>query len=817
VTYLDDVDDYDLQASDMVVQSIHLQQLNNFTGNQIAGEIDYDADTNETITTTTLDRSNNRITVTSSTPKTSALAAVTVRQNGLIVSSSTLSAAGSTIYSYDGLGRTNTIQDPQGNSTSMTYDPNTGWLTSATDPAGNKTSYTYYGPTEANSGKLKCQTDANGKKTYYSYTTQGKLYQTWGDVPYPAEYRYNECGDLTNLITFRGGSGWTGSSWPIPDYSTGDNTFWVYDPASGALLSKIDAQGRSVNYTYDPNTGLLLTRSWARLTTVTDPTGNPSAQSVSVINQYDVFGDLVEQAYNDGTPSVQLNNYNRAGQPREIVDGAGTNELTYDYASRLVSSAYITGSLAGITVSNHFNPYYGRDSLMVSSSAGTGWNLEDDYGYDSYGRLGSVSSGSCSATYGYVPNSTLLQSTTFKNAANTVLTTTRSWNHGFQLASIVNTVNNAPVTSHAYQYDAVNRRTQATLEDGSAWGYSYNNRNELTGAARTWPNSQPVSGQQFGYAYDNIGNRQSASSGTGVPPVVYTANSLNQYTDIVTPGLKDIMGAALATNSVTVNGGTADRHGEYFHRQISVANTNQAVWQNVTNISGTFTDKGGLVFPANNQTLAYDADRNLTFDGIWNYQWDGENRLISMNMTNVANIADTNRLRLDFTYDYLGRRIQKTVSVWNSATGGFQTSTVNSFVYDGWNLFAILNPQSSILQSFVWGNDLSGTMTKAGGVGGLLMASISGTNCFTSSDGNGNITALINATDRSLAARYEYNPYGILLRETGLLARQNPFRYSSKYWDDESGLINYNARYYSPSLGKWIGRDPTTDQIFLNL
>jgi RHS repeat-associated protein len=102
-------------------------------------------------------------------------------------------------------------------------------------------------------------------------------------------------------------------------------------------------------------------------------------------------------------------------------------------------------------------------------------------------------------------------------------------------------------------------------------------------------------------------------------------------------------------------------------------------------------------------------------------------------------------------------------------------------------------------------------------VGGLLMASISGTNCFTSSDGNGNITALINATDRSLAARYEYNPYGILLRETGLLARQNPFRYSSKYWDDESGLINYNARYYSPSLGKWIGRDPTTDQIFLNL
>ena len=108
-------------------------------------------------------------------------------------------------------------------------------------------------------------------------------------------------------------------------------------------------------------------------------------------------------------------------------------------------------------------------------------------------------------------------------------------------------------------------------------------------------------------------------------------------------------------------------------------------------------------------------------------------------------------------------------------------------------------------------------MTKAGGVGGLLMASISGTNCFIAYDGNGNITALINAADKSLAARYEYSPYGELLRETGLLAHQNPFRFSTKYWDDESGLVYYNFRFYSPALGKWIGRDPTTDQIYLNL
>ena len=70
----------------------------------------------------------------------------------------------------------------------------------------------------------------------------------------------------------------------------------------------------------------------------------------------------------------------------------------------------------------------------------------------------------------------------------------------------------------------------------------------------------------------------------------FTTNRLNQYVGIATPGYENILGAALATNSVTVNGGLADRKGEYFHREISVSNPSQPVWQNVTNIAGTFTN-----------------------------------------------------------------------------------------------------------------------------------------------------------------------------------------------------------------------------------
>ena len=223
--------------------------------------------------------------------------------------------------------------------------------------------------------------------------------------------------------------------------------------------------------------------------------------------------------------------------------------------------------------------------------------------------------------------------------------------------------------------------------------------------------------------------------------------------------------------------------------------------------AGTITNQGGLVFPANNQTLAYDADGNLSFDGIWTYQWDGENRLVAMTMTNVAGIANSNRLQLQFAYDYLGRRISKAVFNWNGSGFGPNPVRQTTFVYDGWNLLAELGLNNALLRSYTWGNDLSGTMTRAGGVGGLLMANIGGTNCFAAYDGNGNLTALINAADKSLAARYEYSPYGQLIRETGLLAAQIPFRYSTKFWDKESGLVYYGHRYYSPITGRWLIKD----------
>ena len=78
-----------------------------------------------------------------------------------------------------------------------------------------------------------------------------------------------------------------------------------------------------------------------------------------------------------------------------------------------------------------------------------------------------------------------------------------------------------------------------------------------------------------------------------------------------------------------------------------------------------------------------------------------------------------------------------------------------------------------------------------------------------------NTTALfgIKAGRRAL---YEYGPYGNVLRMEGNAAEINPFRFSSEYFDEETGLVKYNFRYYNPKDGRWIGRDLKGEDVSLN-
>ncbi len=67
--------------------------------------------------------------------------------------------------------------------------------------------------------------------------------------------------------------------------------------------------------------------------------------------------------------------------------------------------------------------------------------------------------------------------------------------------------------------------------------------------------------------------------------------------------------------------------------------------------------------------------------------------------------------------------------------------------------------------------------------------------------------ALVNPDDPSQIGTYEYGPFGEPLTITGYLTANNPFRFSTKYTDEETGLLYFGYRYYNPSMGRWINRD----------
>ena len=146
--------------------------------------------------------------------------------------------------------------------------------------------------------------------------------------------------------------------------------------------------------------------------------------------------------------------------------------------------------------------------------------------------------------------------------------------------------------------------------------------------------------------------------------------------------------------------------------------------------------------------------------------------------------------------------------------------------------------QNMKVRKYVWGLDLSGrdqsperergvTIDGAGGIGGLIsMRDVTGgTNYFCFYDANGNLGQLVDRSDGSLDAKYEYDAYGNTIASTGDYAADNPIRFSTKYFDGEldyaqttnDGLYYFGYRYYSPRLGRWVSRDPIAERGSLNL
>jgi len=388
-----------------------------------------------------------------------------------------------------------------------------------------------------------------------------------------------------------------------------------------------------------------------------------------------------------------------------------------------VRESYSGGPLNSLSVTNDYDQCLRRTNLALLSPNSQLLSATA-YAYDPASRLLTLSDGTNRATYDYLDNSPLVTQIAFATNDTTVMTTTKASDCLNRLTNIASSSSSSSFSSaFAYQYNSANQRTSVTNVDGSYWVYSYNSMGQVTSSRKYWGDNTPVAGQQFEYGFDEIGNRKSTlaggdATGGGLRSATYSANAVNQYTSRTVPGYVDILGIANPTASVTVNSTAASRKGEYYNYALPVVNTSASQYPSVT-VASTYApgqNQTGKVFvPKTPESYTYDTDGNLTQDGRWDYTWDGENRLVKL-QSRAAGSPTGSKLKLEFAYDDKGRRIWKKVT-------SLDTSTVlseNKFVYDGWNLIAVRNASATMVQSYVWGTDLSGTLQGAGGVGGLL-------------------------------------------------------------------------------------------------
>lgn len=138
---------------------------------------------------------------------------------------------------------------------------------------------------------------------------------------------------------------------------------------------------------------------------------------------------------------------------------------------------------------------------------------------------------------------------------------------------------------------------------------------------------------------------------------------------------------------------------------------------------------------------------------------------------------------VNFKYDAFGRRSQK--------SGPLGTT---NYLYDGLSLLEEVDSSGNVVATYT-----------QGGIDEPLSELRSGTASYYQEDALGSTTTLTSAAG-ALANTYTYDSFGKLAGSTGSLT--NPFQYTGREFDSETGIHYYRARYYDQATGRFISEDP---------
>lgn len=660
----------------------------------------------------------------------------------------TKTSNGSTIqYSYDNGGRLWKVIDPQNGTTSITYD-SAGRKASTTDPNSGTTSYSY-----DSEGNLISQVDARGKSIQKTYDSSNRMITST-----PSD------GSPTISMSYDGNALGKGRPTQIQD-------------AAGIL-----------NLTYDIR-------------------GNIS-QKVRIIDDltlvfkyaYDSMGRVISTTYPDG--SIAHNIYSKGnhltGVRMDVPDKGSYDHpvVSYDGPFPGTSGSFQFTRTTGNGVVSYigYDPIYDRPTGFQTNFKNGTVSQQVTLEFDAKGNIKKIND---------LQNSTRTQTYTYDAQNRLVQATGKYGTEVYQYTDSGNLLKKGDYTftygnsSHVHAVTSVNSTNTGTISfayDAAGNMVSRNGESLVYDASGKLITHTLNGGDQLSMLYDFAGNRIKKSRSTDLS-VIYSPDPLYEvlrrpgYADQHTLYLRGVKGELVAqfarTDATLISAASTET-------QPGITDT--AFWKEWNGKA-----KSGLI----NFILGYVYNSQGKFsDGFLAFAW------ASIIFLGLALAFSKQKESLSPAW---ARILSAPLIVLFSFS--FSVGCLDELMNNGgsgtapWDLLPLAVAGNTPSVDSPPGN---GGTTDGGTVSGTPVPGM----VFFHPDQMGSITMATNGEGNALsggdmpgASHISYKPYGEIDRTDSSGPDVFRYKYTSQVEDRDSGLYYYNARYYDPTIARFLQAD----------
>lgn len=572
------------------------------------------------------------------------------------------------------------------------------------------------------------------------------------------------------------------------------------DPGQGSAVKTIDANGHATTTVYD---------SAGRIVAQLDAVDNPTRTSFDLLaaglvgtsttdrnggvtsTWSDGLGRLVNEV--DELGNVTTHSYDLNGNELTVTDANGnTTSYAYDASNREVQKQFADGGTQTTAyflngwVASRTDPN-GSTKLLVQDDAGRLLRVqypdasEDVFAYDAGGRMILATTGlyltgfPVARTYDAADR--LVAETQVGKALlfdydRRSLKTTRMMpdgipvTFGYTSRGELQTIFALGKTYAGLLYDPAGRLVQKVLGNGTTTTLTYAQENWLTQISHAKGTTDLGT---LAYAYDAEGRKLVEEDVTF--PEWSQSFAYDPANRLVGWERGPLLGPGLETQSWML-----DALGNWDSTTVDGLLT--ACLHGVVNELKTLGTTG----------FTYDANGNLIDDGTYTYEWDFNDRLRAVRWISDGSLA------AQYAYDALGRR---------AARIDYTTPEDRFYIYDGNQVVREYTLGFQHVATYLAGNYIDEPLVRIG----------KSTHYYHT---NGLYSpALLTDGTGAVVERYAYDAYGEGTTYDALWADPlaasrvgNPYLFTGRRLDPETGLLYFRARMYSPLQGRFVSRDP---------